>query len=175
MEEIKQKALKYYNEANIVLKDEEIKTMEIADFGLGDIENIGLQIITYINTDRYCAKEIAMFPNQTCPEHQHPPRENSKGKQETFRCRYGKVYLYIEGESSEDNIKGTPPEKYKEYYTVFKEVVLEPGDQYTLPPNTKHWFQAGSNGAVVSEFSSSSDDESDIFTNPNINRLANID
>jgi D-lyxose ketol-isomerase len=38
-----------------------------------------------------------------------------------------------------------------------------------------HWFQAGPEGAVVSEFSSASDDESDIFTNPNILRETRID
>lgn len=51
-----------------------------------------------------------------------------------------------------------------------KEIVLRPGDQYTIEPNIKHWFQAGETGAVVTEFSSSSDDASDIFTNPMIQR-----
>jgi D-lyxose ketol-isomerase len=50
-------------------------------------------------------------------------------------------------------------------------VELRPGDQYTLPPDTKHWFQAGENGAVVSEFSSTSIDEKDEFTDPRVKRI----
>jgi D-lyxose ketol-isomerase len=53
---------------------------------------------------------------------------------------------------------------------VFHEIALRPGEQYTIPPDTLHWFQAGPEGAVVSEFSSRSTDENDIFTNPEIRR-----
>ena len=53
---------------------------------------------------------------------------------------------------------------------MFHEIALRPGEQYTIPPNTLHWFQAGPEGAVVSEFSSRSTDENDIFTDPNIRR-----
>jgi D-lyxose ketol-isomerase len=49
-------------------------------------------------------------------------------------------------------------------------VILKPGEQYTLAPNTKHWFQAGPEGAVVSEFSTRSTDENDIFSDPRIVR-----
>jgi D-lyxose ketol-isomerase len=54
---------------------------------------------------------------------------------------------------------------------VWHEIVLRPGDQYTLPPNTLHWFQAGDKGAIVSEFSSTSTDENDLFTDPRIRRV----
>ena len=47
----------------------------------------------------------------------------------------------------------------------------KPGQQFVISPNTKHWFKAGPEGAIVSEFSSSSDDASDIFTDPNIRRV----
>lgn len=49
-----------------------------------------------------------------------------------------------------------------------------PGEQYTIAPDTRHWFQAGEQGAVVSEFSSESRDELDIFTDPRVNRLAGV-
>ncbi len=58
------------------------------------------------------------------------------------------------------------PSKYKPFLSVWREIVLRPGDQYTLPPNSLHWFQAGDKGAVVSEFSSTSTDEHDRFTDP---------
>lgn len=51
-----------------------------------------------------------------------------------------------------------------------KEMVLLPGEQYTIMPNTKHWFIAGDEGAVISEFSTHSTDETDIFTDENIIR-----
>ncbi|MCW8784491.1 MULTISPECIES: D-lyxose/D-mannose family sugar isomerase [Bacillus] len=157
----------YYQKAGIVLTDDEVEDIQIMDYGLGKLEETGLQLFIYVNTDRYCSKELVLFPRQTCPEHRHPPVGGEKGKQETFRCRWGKVYLYVEGEKTE-NPSVLPPEEDKEYYTVWHEVVLEPGGQYTIPPDTKHWFQAGEEGAVVTEMSSTSTDDHDIFTDPRI-------
>ncbi|AQP95859.1 Probable D-lyxose ketol-isomerase [Bacillus velezensis UCMB5036] len=157
----------YYQKAGIVLTDNEVEDIQIMDYGLGKLEKTGLQLFIYVNTDRYCSKELVLFPRQTCPEHRHPPVGGEKGKQETFRCRWGKVYLYVEGEKTE-NPSVLPPEEDKEYYTVWHEVVLEPGGQYTIPPDTKHWFQAGEEGAVVTEMSSTSTDDHDIFTDPRI-------
>ncbi|MDO2410650.1 hypothetical protein QUB72_06390 [Enterococcus faecium] len=51
-----------------------------------------------------------------------------------------------------------------------KEIILHVGDQYTIEPTIKHWFQAGATGAVITECSSSSDDPSDSFMNPAIYR-----
>ena len=48
--------------------------------------------------------------------------------------------------------------------------MLRPGQQRTIPPDTLHWFQAGEEGAVVSEFSSASRDDLDVFTDPEIRR-----
>ncbi len=168
---VRRKAYEYFEKAHIVLTEDEIANIEVADFGLDNIEEIGLQLVTYVNNNRYCGKEMVLFPNQTCPEHRHPKREDgSEGKMETFRCRWGKVYLYIEGEET-INPKVKPPKGYESSYTAFHEIVLEPGEQFTIKPNTRHWFQAGEEGAVVSEFSSNSDDSSDIFTDENIKRL----
>lgn len=116
---------------------------------------------------------MVLFPYQTCPEHRHPPIGNKLGKEETFRCRWGKVYLYVEGDEVVDP-KAIPPKNREQYYTVWHEVELNPGDQYTLAPNTLHWFQAGAEGAVISEFSTRSTDESDIFTDPEIKRISEI-
>jgi D-lyxose ketol-isomerase len=173
-DELARKTLDYLNQANIVLTSEEKKNIEIADFGLNDIEHTGLQLITYINTDRVCAKELVLFPHQTCPEHRHPDRNGLPGKEETFRCRYGKVYLYVSGEPAA-NPSCEPPVGSEEYYKVWHEVVLNPGEQYTIMPNTLHWFQAGDEGAIVSEFSTNSHDESDIFTDVRIKRIPNIE
>lgn len=167
-----EKVLAYYDKANIVLSPEEKSNVEVADFGLNNIDEIGLQLVVYVNTDRVCAKEMVLLPGQTCPEHKHVVTAGQPGKEETFRCRYGEVYLYVSGEKNTDNIKGKiPPSDV----TVFHEIVLHPGEQYTIMPETLHWFQGGPEGAVVSEFSTHSTDETDVFTDKNIVREAKIE
>lgn len=157
----------------IRLTEDERAHIEIAEFGLGELERTGLELVVYVNTDRYCAKELVLFPRQTCPEHLHPPVDGEPGKMETFRCRAGVVWLYIEGERSAE-IHAHIPLGSEPYYTVFHEIELTPGKQYTIPPNTLHWFQAGDDGAIVSEFSSTSRDACDIFTDTRIQRLPEI-
>ncbi len=167
------RAAELLNQVGIQLTPEERENIEIAEFGLGELERTGLELVVYINNDRYCAKELVLFSGQTCPEHRHPPVGADPGKMETFRCRWGKVYLYVEGEPMPD-IQAKVPEGSEEYYTVFHEIELNPGQQYTIPPNTLHWFQAADEGAIVSEFSSTSTDEFDIFTDPRIKRIPEI-
>lgn len=165
--------MEYLRKAGIVITASENEAIETADFGLNDFYKTGLGVLVYVNTNRCCAKEIIMWPGQTCPEHRHPPVGQDPGKEETFRCRWGTVYLYVEGEPSA-NRACQPPKGREETYTVFKEVVLRPGDQYTLYPNTLHWFQAGPEGAVVSEFSTRSTDENDYFSDPEIQRITKV-
>jgi D-lyxose ketol-isomerase len=136
-------------EAGIVLTPAEREAIEVADFGLGDLERCGLQIVVYVNTERVCAKELIMFPGQACPEHRHPPVDGGPGKEETFRVRRGSVRLWVDGAG---------------------EVLLGPGEQHTIPPDTLHRFEAGPEGAIVSEFSTRSRDEADVFTDPRVVR-----
>ncbi|WP_439957520.1 D-lyxose/D-mannose family sugar isomerase, partial [Providencia vermicola] len=67
------------------------------------------------------------------------------------------------------------PEGDEQWYQCNRFILLKPGEQYTIKPNTLHWFKAGSMGAVVSEFSSESRDEFDIFTDPRVRRLEGIE
>jgi D-lyxose ketol-isomerase len=170
----RQKTLKMFQDAQIALTPEEAEQIEVADFGLDDLERTALQLITYVNTDRVCAKELVLFPGQTCPEHRHPPVAGEPGKEETFRCRTGEVYIFVPGKPT-PNPRGVPPAGDEAYYTVQREVVLRPGEQYTLAPNTLHWFQAGPEGAIVSEFSTTSRDESDVWTDPRIDRMPQVE
>ncbi|MEX0654344.1 MAG: hypothetical protein WD534_11340 [Phycisphaeraceae bacterium] len=163
-------------QAGITLTDDERAAIELADLGLNAFEQEGLALLVYVNTDRYCAKELVLFPRQTCPEHRHPPvplsdGRTDPGKMETFRCRSGTVWLYVEGPGEKAAIQAQLPAGSEAHYTVFHEIELHAGDQYTIPPDTLHWFQAGDDGAVVSEFSSTSRDELDIFTDPRIQRV----
>jgi D-lyxose ketol-isomerase len=147
--EARERAAAMLEEAGIVLTPVECKAIEVADFGLGDLERYGLQIVVYVNTDRVCAKELVMFPGQACPEHRHPPIDDEPGKEETFRVRRGSVRLWVDGAG---------------------EVLLGPGEQHTIRPDTLHRFEAGPEGAIVSEFSTRSRDEGDVFTDPRVVR-----
>jgi D-lyxose ketol-isomerase len=135
--------------AGIVLTDAERAGIEVADFSLGRLDQLGLQLVVYVNTERVCAKELVLLPGQACPEHRHPPVDGSPGKEETFRCRAGSVVRWVDGHA---------------------EILLRPGEQFTIPPDTLHWFRAGDEGAIVSEFSTRSRDETDVFTDPRIRR-----
>jgi D-lyxose ketol-isomerase len=174
VQQMQERATQMLVQAGIVLTPQEQQHIEVADLGLSEIERTGLQLVIYINNERYCAKELVMIPRQTCPQHRHPPlSETNPGKQETFRCRWGKVWLYVEGESSA-SIQAHVPAGSEAYYTVLHEIELLPGDQYTIPPNTWHWFQAGDEGAIVSELSSPSYHEFDQFVDPRIYRFTKI-
>lgn len=159
----------------VVLTPEERANIEVADFGLGDLERTGLELITYVNTDRYCAKDLVLFPGQTCAEHRHPEVNGEPGKMETFRCRAGKVWLYVEGPATVPLRGPGPPSGGDGRYTAFHEIELDPGRQHTIPPDTLHWFRAGPQGAVVSEFSSTSRDEFDVFTDERITRIPQVE
>jgi D-lyxose ketol-isomerase len=148
VEEARHYAVEQLEAAGIVLTPAEREQIEVADFGLGRLREIGLLVLVYVNTDRYCAKELVLYPGQLCPEHRHPPFDGTPGKEETFRVRTGTVRLWVGDE----------------------ELVLRAGDQHTIPPDTLHRFQAGDDGAVVSEFSSTSRDDLDVFTDPAIVR-----
>jgi D-lyxose ketol-isomerase len=147
--EARERAAAMLERAGVVLTPAERVGIEVADFGLGRLEEIGLQLVVYVNTERVCAKELVLFPEQVCPEHRHPPIGTDPGKEETFRCRLGTVHLHVAGRG---------------------EIVLSPGEQFTIQPDTLHWFQAGADGAVVSEFSTRSRDEFDVFSDPLIVR-----
>ncbi|HEY4348106.1 MAG TPA: cupin domain-containing protein [Gaiellaceae bacterium] len=138
--------------AGVVLTPDELEQIEIADFGLDRFDEIGLHVLVYVNTDRYCAKDLVLRPNQICPQHRHPPFDGTPGKEETFRCRRGCVHLYVAGER----------------------ITLEAGQQFTIPPDTLHWFQADILGAVISEFSSTSRDDLDLFSDPRIVRAPSM-
>jgi D-lyxose ketol-isomerase len=155
--------------AGLTLTSEEKEAIEVVDFGLNILEEVGAQIVVYVNTGRVCAKEIVLFPNQTCAEHRHPPFDGAPGKEETFRVRTGVVFLHVEGAPTPDP-KARPARGDRGVYTAAREIVLNPGEQFTVPPDTLHWFQAGPEGAIVSEFSTQSRDDLDVFTDPEIAR-----
>lgn len=53
-------------------------------------------------------------------------------------------------------------------------MILRPGEQHLVPPNMLLWFQAGPEGAIVSEFCTQSRDDLDVFTNADIARTTAV-
>jgi D-lyxose ketol-isomerase len=168
------RSVQMLQQAGFAITGAERERLEVADFGLGQLNQTGLEVLTYINTARVCAKEIIMFPHQTCPEHWHPTIDGKPGKEETFRCRWGTVYLYVPGPATA-NPSCQPPAGSETYCKSRHEIILNPGEQYTMYPDTPHWFQAGPKGAIVSEFSTRSTDDQDQFSDPRIKRAPEVE
>ncbi len=169
---LQQIAAEMIRNAGIFITSEEEDKIAVADFGLSRIEKEGAQILTYFATDRISAKVIVLLPGQTLPEHWHPPVGDDPGKEEIIRAVWGDLRFYIQGEGAVQ--EGVIPEGKETVYTMRNEVILKPGNQLILPPETKHWFQAGKSGAVLYSFSTCVRDALDGFTDPNIIRETKI-
>ena len=166
------RAAEMIRQAGIKITEKEANSIGIVDFGLSNLEKEGVQVLTLIQTERISVKVLVLFPNQTEPEHWHPPVGDDPGKEETVRVISGIVYFYIPGE---DTLKeGFIPEGKEDYYTMRKEIVMKPSDQITLAPGEKHWFQARDKGAVMYSFSTIARDALDQFTDPDIVRITKI-
>jgi D-lyxose ketol-isomerase len=167
-----QRAAALIERAGIFITPAERGRIDVADFGLGALEREGVQILTCFATERIAAKVLVQFPGQTEPEHWHPPVGSDPGKEETIRAVYGTLYFYIPGP---DTLRhGRIPPGKEAVFTCRHEIVLQPGDQLTLPPGTKHWFQAGEAGAVFYSFSTCVRDGLDGFTDPAVVRQTQI-
>lgn len=172
-ESARKRAADLFARSGIALRPDELDRIEVLDFGLGEIERTGLQVLPLLGTGATAVRLAALLPGQTCPQHRHPPLGSYAGKEETFRCAWGDLYVYMPGAETEVP-KATPPAHRRHTYTVWHETVLRPGDQHTSPPDTFHWFQAGSEGAVVWLFCSPTTDARDEFADPEVDRMAPV-
>jgi len=170
LESARRRAVEMLKAASIVARPDELERIEVADMGLSELEQSGVQILTLVDTGQIAAKVLVSFPWQTEPEHRHPRLGDYAGKEETIRCQWGELYLYVPGEQT-PNPKGHPPQHRLHTYTVWHEHVLRPGDQVTLAPGTPHWFQGGPEGAVFWSFSTKATDVADEFTDPDVQRV----
>ncbi len=131
-------ALQMIEAAGLTLTSEDRAKITAADFGLSRLREEGIEILTMFETDRIAGKILVLLPNQTEPEHWHPPVGEDPGKEEIIRAISGDLYFYILGE---DNMqRGFILEGKSDCYTMRHEVDLKPGDQLVLPSGTKHWF-----------------------------------
>jgi D-lyxose ketol-isomerase len=130
--------------AGVILSPSEL--VEIADFGLGRFEQLGLGLVVRINEPEYCSKWLTLYAGQKCVRHYH------KLKKETFFVLSGDVTIDIDVER----------------------IHLAPGDSYTLAPGTPHafWSEAG---AVVEEVSTHDENSDSYFDDPAIVRAPIIE
>jgi len=168
----REKAAELIRKAGVFITPEEENKIDPVDFGLSHLDIEGAEILTMLQTERISVKLLALFPNQTEPEHWHPPVGTDPGKEETVRVVWGTVYFYVDGPDT--LAKGFVPKGKEGVYTLRHELVLKPGDQLTFAPGKKHWFQGGSEGAVLYSFSSVARDVLDGFTDPDIDRVTKI-
>jgi D-lyxose ketol-isomerase len=157
-----------FHRAGLVVREDEQRLIEVADFGLSNLQSEGAQILTLVQTARLGVKLLALTPRQTLPEHWHPPVGDDPGKEETVRHLYGDICIYVTGPDTMRN--GFIPEGRDAVYTLRHELTPQPGDQLTFSPGEKHWFQAGPRGAVLYSFSTVARDILDKFTDPAVQR-----
>lgn len=171
-EQAQQRAAAMIRAAGIQLTEAEAARIEVVDFGLSRLAVEGVQVFTMFATGRISAKVLVLLPHQTEPEHWHPPVGDDPGKEETIRVISGELNFYVPGE---DTLRhGWIPAGKEHCYTCRHEIVMKPCDQLTLPPNTKHWFQAPASGAVFYSFSTCVRDGLDRFTDSAIVRETRI-
>jgi len=166
------RAAEMIRKAGITITDKEADSIETVDFGLNNLAKEGVQVLTLVQTERISIKVLVLFPNQTEPEHWHPPVGDDPGKEEIVRIIAGTVYFYIPGE--ETFKEGFIVEGKDDCYTMRQEVVMNPADQIILAPGEKHWFQTRETGAVMYSFSTIARDALDQFTDPKIVRITEV-
>ncbi|GIK71753.1 MAG: D-lyxose isomerase [Chloroflexota bacterium] len=166
--EAQRRAAKMVQHTGLYLSPAEINRFEAVDFGLNRLNAEGAMILTMVQTARISVKLLVLFPHQTEPEHWHPPVGDDPGKEETVRVLWGTLHFYIDGPNTLS--AGFIPPGQEAVYTMRHELVMKPSDTLTLQPGAKHWFQAGSEGAIIFSFSTVARDVLDCFTDPSVVR-----
>ena len=144
--------------------DTEWETMEISDFGLGNLRSEGFAFIDILRSARLRITLIALLPSQTLPKHVHPPYEEEQGKEETIRVLSGQTKVYIKGKTTAPDI--LIPTGKDPFYTARQEICLNAGEQYTVPTGIEHWFQGGPEGSVNICFQNRVDETKNLFWDP---------
>jgi len=157
-------ALDMLKKTGFFVTDKELEKASVTDFGLDNLDEEGFVLIDLLRTDFVRTNLMILMPNQTLPQHMHPAYGGTKGKEETVRVLYGQTKIYIEGE--QNNLDVLIPKGKVNYYTALKEIKLEVGEQFSVPPNVKHWFQAGPDGSVNIAFQNRVNEDNNIFYDP---------
>ena len=139
----------------------------VADFGLGDFENVGMGGVFWINNPeyRYFGHEIYLLPSQMIVEHYHVPSPGYPAKHESWQVRAGSVYNFGIGDPTP--CPPALPESQRDYITVHNFHEMHVGDISALKQlESRHFLMAGPEGAVVTEYGTYHDNAGLRFTNP---------
>ena len=161
---VKQEAEALIRASGFILSDQEQQELAVNDMGLGHIQQEGLVFVDILRSERLRITILVLLPNQTLPQHKHPPYVGEIGKEETLRVLYGQTRLYVPG--PENNPEILIPAGKEGFYTARHEIVLNKGEQYTVDPNAEHWFQGGPEGAVNLTFQNRVDETKNVFNDP---------
>ena len=157
-------ALEMIGQSGFILSDKDLEALAVDDFGLGHFEMEGFVWVDLLRSPRVRTVLITLFPGQSLPQHIHPPYDDEPGKEETMRVLWGQARIYVPGEVNNPDI--SIPKGKEKYYSVFHQIVLNAGDQYSIPPNTQHWFQGGPDGAVTMTIQNRVDETRNVFLDP---------
>ena len=160
----KQEAEALIRASGFILSDEEQQELAVNDMGLGNIRKEGLVFVDILRSARLRVTVLVLLPNQTLPQHTHPPYAQEIGKEETLRVLYGQTRVYAPGPENTPEI--LIPAGKEAYYTARHEILLNKGEQYTIDPNIEHWFQGGPNGSVNLTFQNRVDETKNVFDDP---------
>lgn len=160
----KDQALDLITKSGFPLLDKEIESMKANDFGLGNFEKEGFFLVDLLRTDRVRTNLIILLPGQILPEHLHPSYDNEQGKEETIRVLYGESSVFVEGKETNPELK--LPQGKSDFYTARHEVKLKTGEQYSVPPNTKHWFMGGPQGSVNMAVQNRVNEDRNVYYDP---------
>ena len=139
----------------------------VADFGLGDFENVGMGGVFWINNPeyRYFGHEIYLLPSQMIVEHYHVPSPGYPAKHESWQVRAGSVYNFGIGDPTP--CPPALPESQRDYIPVHNFHEMHVGDISALKQlESRHFLMAGPEGAVVTEYGTYHDNAGLRFTNP---------
>jgi D-lyxose ketol-isomerase len=143
------------------ITNKEWEAMEISDFGMGNLRSEGFAFIDILRSARLRITLIALLPDQALPQHLHPTYDGEPGKEETLRVLSGQTRVYIQGNT--DTARLPIPAGKEPFYTARQQICLNPGEQYTVPPNIEHWFQGGPEGSVSICFQNRVDETKNLF------------
>ncbi len=135
----------------------------VAEFGLGDFENVGMGGIFWLNNKEYgyFAHAIYLLPGQMIPEHSHHPTD-MPAKHETWMVEKGWAYNFSLGEPTE-NAPAIPESHGETFAKHF--VTQNVGEIVSLRAlEEKHFLMAGPEGAIVSEWATYHDNDGLRFT-----------
>ena len=137
----------------------------VAEFGIGDFENVGMGGVFWVNDQEhgYFAHAIYLLPGQMIPEHAHVKTE-FQPKFESWMVEKGWCYNFSEVGNATPNAPAIPAShgdiKSKNF------VVQNVGEIVHLKKaETFHFLMAGPEGAIVSEWASYHDGAGLRFTN----------